>query len=125
VAQDPVVDIVVELIRSEKTNYLLGWMLVAINLPGVEFDAQINKEGLVIFVNRLVALGVGLFHAFHYLRILNYPVIDVQEQHFALDCVELGDDGFYLDVFEHLLGKIGEFIIRQLGYYLEHFHFAL
>jgi len=99
-------------------------VLVAIDLLGVDVDAQVDEEGLVLLVDRLVALGVGSLDRLEYLRVLHDAVVDIQQQSFALDRVQFGDHGLYLDLLEHFFGQVGEFIVGQLGDELESFHFA-
>jgi hypothetical protein len=73
----------------------------------------------------LVAFRVPSFDQFQYIGVLDYAVVDVQEQSFALYCVEFGYDALDLDVFQDVLGEVGEFVIGKLCYELEHLHFAL
>ena len=102
--QDPSIDVIVYFVCTEEADYLLGGVLVAVYLPGVYLDAQVDKEPLVILMNRLVTLGVGLLYHPEDVRVLHNPVVDVQQQGLALDGVQLGYHALHLDVLQNLLG---------------------
>lgn len=52
----PTIHVFIELVSTEETDNLLGWVLVAVYLPGVEVDAEVDEEGFVVLVDGLVAL---------------------------------------------------------------------
>jgi hypothetical protein len=77
VFQHPFVDVVVESVGGVETHHFLRGMLVAIYLLGVQIDAEVDEETLVLLVDRLVTFRIGSLNRFQYFRALHYPVVDI------------------------------------------------
>ena len=114
--QNPLENILVDPVGVEEGNNLLGRMLVAVNLLGVDLNTQVYVITLVFLMDGLVALCIGPLDYFSYLHVLDYPAVDIQQEGFALGGVQLGYHPLNFDLLYHLLGKVDEFVKRQLCY---------
>lgn len=77
--QHPSVYILIEFVCSVEAYHLLGRMFITIYLFRIQINTQINKEALVLLVNRLITLGIGFFNDFKYLWTFHYSVVDIQQ----------------------------------------------
>lgn len=79
VLKRPPVNVFVDLVCSVESDDLFGGVLVAVNLLRVDIDAEIDEEGLIVFMDGLVAFRVGSLNRFHDFWIIYDAVVDVKE----------------------------------------------
>lgn len=76
-------------------------------------------------MDRLITLRISLLYGFEYLRVFYYSIIDIQQQGFGFYSIQFSDDGLDFYVLNDLFGQVAKLIIREFGYDLKNFHFAL
>ena len=73
-------------------------------------------------MNWLIAFSISFFDHLRNLVILCNSVVDIEQQSFSFDCVELCNDALDANFFKDLFAEIGEFIVRKFSDLLKDFH---